>query len=297
MGCLQPKIKLAYHTLCQSCAGNGGKPLAMGPGGKLLKPKAGVKAVCAKCAKTKEEVDEDDLELKEIEKDINELEGSKGQIPGIQERERRSMLRELYRRRHVLMKGGDEEEEEPQQGDDDEVDGNGEGAAGGDGAATGADAGADSDDDDEDAEDDEDEDDEDDEEDDEADDDDNSDSDSEEEQIGDVIKRRVAQHLAAGSSKNPRRRTPGSGPAGTSSGADKGPVVISAPASLLPLSAAAAAAGAASAGGKATNVNSVGTKSMVDPYEAGLVDASIFTRALAEAERRKAAAAGGAGAS
>jgi len=89
-GCLLPKIKLAYHVLCGECAAKRG-------------------GVCPKCLKTREESDRETALLASIEKEIEMLTNTKGQIPGMPEREKRSRLRALIKQQKLLTgKGGDE---------------------------------------------------------------------------------------------------------------------------------------------------------------------------------------------
>jgi hypothetical protein len=106
-GCSLPKIKLAYHVLCGECAAKRG-------------------GVCPKCLKTREESDKETALLASIEKEIDLLTNTKGQIPGMPEREKRSRLRSLLKQQKQLTgKGGDEgivgkEEEGGDDDDDDE---------------------------------------------------------------------------------------------------------------------------------------------------------------------------------
>ncbi len=85
-GCSKPAVKLAYHTICNSCASQ--------------------RNVCPKCCKN--EVDEGDkerAELEQIAKDIVLLENTKGSIPGLSEREKRALIRDLYRQHEALKQG------------------------------------------------------------------------------------------------------------------------------------------------------------------------------------------------
>ena len=101
--------------------------------------------VCPKCLKSRAEADLERQRATELEKEIAELQAVKGQIPGVPERERRSTLRKMIRELARLRGDGDEDgagEAKDGEGEgegEDEADGGGDGEAGG---AAGAGGGA-----------------------------------------------------------------------------------------------------------------------------------------------------------
>ena len=124
--CHKLNVKLAYHVICGECAN--------------------AKKVCSKCLEAKAIVQPEDAALKELQEQIEYLE-QKGSIPGLPERQRRALLRELYRELSELT---GVKRTAP---DDEDAAGDGEDAQDGDAAAGGDDddGEADDDDDDEDA--------------------------------------------------------------------------------------------------------------------------------------------------
>lgn len=98
--CHQPKVRAAYHQYCQDCAGD--------------------KDVCAKCLEHKTIWGKDTPEVSELKRELDVLETTKGQIPGISERERRTMLRELQRELETAEGGGSAAKAEAAGEDDDD---------------------------------------------------------------------------------------------------------------------------------------------------------------------------------
>ena len=121
-GCAQPRVKLAYHVLCAACAEARGR-------------------VCPKCLKSRAEADLERQRAAELEKEIEELQAVKGQIPGVPERERRSTLRRMIRELARLRGGGEGEGEGEggaEGGNEEEEEEEGEDEGGGAGEAAGA---------------------------------------------------------------------------------------------------------------------------------------------------------------
>ncbi len=69
----------------------------------------GERTVCAKCGVGREEAARMQQELEDLNKQIDLLVNTKGSVPGFSERERRSMLRELLRDKARLMEITDED--------------------------------------------------------------------------------------------------------------------------------------------------------------------------------------------
>lgn len=94
MTCEQKAIKDAYHVMCNKCAGE--------------------KNVCAKCQESREIVPTNIKTEKEIIAEQVELERL---LSGMNERERRSYIRQMERK---AKKGEDDEDEEGEDEDEDE---------------------------------------------------------------------------------------------------------------------------------------------------------------------------------
>ena len=92
--CEQKAIKDAYHVMCNKCAGE--------------------KNVCAKCQESREIVPTNIKTEKELIAEQVELERL---LSGMNERERRSYLRQMERK---AKKGGDDEDDEGDDNDSDE---------------------------------------------------------------------------------------------------------------------------------------------------------------------------------
>ena len=75
--CHKLSVKLAYHVICGDCSS--------------------AKKVCSKCLEVKDIFQPADAAIKEIQDQIDFLETHKGAVPGLPERQRRAVLRELYR--------------------------------------------------------------------------------------------------------------------------------------------------------------------------------------------------------
>ncbi|KAF8975285.1 hypothetical protein BGZ46_009277 [Entomortierella lignicola] len=99
VNCEQKAIKEAYHVICNKCAGE--------------------KNVCAKCLESREIVPTNIKTEKEIIQEQVELERK---LSGMTERERRSYLRKLERRKNAGEEGGEEEESEDSEDDSDDSD-------------------------------------------------------------------------------------------------------------------------------------------------------------------------------
>ncbi|KAF9185773.1 hypothetical protein BGZ49_004255 [Haplosporangium sp. Z 27] len=99
VNCEQKAIKEAYHVICNKCAGE--------------------KNVCAKCLESREIVPTNIKTEKEIIQEQVELERK---LSGMTERERRSYLRKLERRKNSGEEGGEEEESENSEDDSDDSD-------------------------------------------------------------------------------------------------------------------------------------------------------------------------------
>ena len=76
-GCGASAIKLAYHVVCKPCSS--------------------ARGICAKCLEPHALIDTEDVATEELRQQIELLETHKGAIPGIPERERRALLRQLLR--------------------------------------------------------------------------------------------------------------------------------------------------------------------------------------------------------
>ena len=104
--CHQPAVKSAYHVVCGACAA--------------------AKGVCAKCLLDKAIFEPADAATRELREQIEFIETHRGAIPGLPERQRRAVLRELQRELAGLTGG-----EPPPPGDDDDDGGGGGGGDGG----------------------------------------------------------------------------------------------------------------------------------------------------------------------
>jgi hypothetical protein len=245
--CSQKTIQLAYHTLCQPCSKKKDK--------------------CAKCGAAKDTVASVATRLADVEAQIEEIADFKGQIPGVPERERRTMLRNLLKERAVLLhgeknKGVDGEEEAAgAEAADDGADGEGEGGEEREAAGQEAPAGEDGEDEEEENEEDDD-DEEEEEEDEDEDEDDDGDGDEDEED------EEEATPAAAAAADRIKRGVKGAGEGGLGA--------------LL----RATAASNAKAGTGAAPSSSVPSSSL---YEDALDDkADFFAKALADAKRKEA---------